>query len=418
MFQRRGFSQAFLSGVLLVSLSCGGGESNGTGAEPLTPVCDVVVDRFKELIVVEPSVVEDARARNETAGPWSFRHIVEEMTPPGTTTSDFVSNWLSLFTQQATINMFSVPARPRLNEILLCPWLRQTPENQCDAACGSCAARTLDMAKAPFRLIGLANRIDLRLGEEPAGVGETRLIYAVTRGPGDDPASEPTRMTTIFEFQNPNDQGRDAIYWGRRWHALGAHKAYDEAFMADLESLYTEVTARPADVTRPSWLNQMRTNEITLDWLWDMREFKLAEGALRLTSTARTPDKSLNGSPELARFVLDNQNDIMSSRHTVPSSFEAGFARPSGRWLLPGVGETLRHAFARETCDGCHQLEETPSDQNFHVSPMRRGIERLSPFLHDPLNPEGDELSHREQLMKDLLCGQTGLAPYGAGSSR
>lgn len=382
---------------------------------PVTESCSTTlsIDRFKELIIVEPSVVEDARARNDVDGPWSFRHLIEEMTPPGASPSDFVLTWLRSLEETSRINLFDVPSRQRANERLLCPWLKATPENACDAICSSCASRTLDLAKAPFRLIAFANRVDLGTTEDwPNGTGEARLAYALTEGPADDPASRPVPMTLIFEYSQPNDEGRGPRYWAERWHALGAHQAYDDAFLTDLDSLYAEITSRPTN-GRASWIRQVRTNEIALDWLWDMREFKLVDGALRLSPPLRTPDPSLNGTEELARFVASNQNDVMLGRHNIPEAFSGGFSRSSNiRWRLPGIDEGTRRLFARETCDGCHRSEASSIDENFHVSPTQRGLARLSPFVNNPDDPRNDVLGRREVFMRGLLCDDATAAPY------
>jgi hypothetical protein len=406
-----------LVGASLLVAACGGAgaDASTTGDPTQTALCNQVsVDRFKELIVVDPAVVGDARSRNDANGPWSFRHLIEEMAPPGVSPSDFAYSWLSSLTQPGRVNLFDVPRRERANELLICPWLRATPENGCDDGCSSCASRSLDLAKAPFRLIALSNRTDLSQTDEARNsAGESRLIFALTRGPGDDPASPPYSMSLIFEYQNPTDQGRDTRYWARRWHALGAHETYDASFLAELEALYADITSQPAD--RPSWINQVRTNDIALDWVWEMREFKLVDGALRVAPTQRTPDKSLNGSQELARFVFENKDQVLARRHILPSTLNGGFVRLSNLpWRIPGVDETTRLAFARETCDGCHQTEQPSIDQGFHVSPLREGVERFSVFLNNPADPDNDELGKRERFMQTLLCEQeaAGARPY------
>ncbi len=401
---------ALASGAVaaLAAPACGG---SGSHTEPLDTQqlqCDTEpVDRFKELIVVEPEVVEDARGLNASNGPWSFRYLVERLTPAGASPSRFVGEWLEGFGRSSKVNLFTVPARPNASRALICPWLKATPANACNDDCSACQAREYDLSKAPFRLVGFTNRLDLYTSEDTGGAGESRILFAATAGPGDDPASAPLRMTVIFEYRNPDDQGREVTYWAKRWHALGRHAAYDEAFRADLQALYAEVTdTAPAE--GGSWLHHVRSNEIDLDWLWDMREFELSGGALRLSTTSRTPDKSLNGSQDLARFVVNNRDSILQNRHQVPLSLEGGFARADGtRWFMPGVEEALRRSFAEQTCDGCHRSERGEAeviDQNFHVSPLHRGRERVSRFLHDPDATQADELSKREADMRATLC--------------
>ncbi|HEU4405578.1 MAG TPA: hypothetical protein VFS43_09835 [Polyangiaceae bacterium] len=391
--------------VALSLASCGGDDPASSNQQPVaSPCAGLPVDRFKELVIVEPSVIGDARARNDANGPWSFRHLIEKMVPPGISPSDFVQAWVGTYDSQTRFNRFTVPSRPRADEVLLCPWLLETPENGCDSTCTNCTARTLDMAKAPFRLIALTNRIDLRLTEAAATAGESRFVFAATRGPGDDPASPPLRMTVGIEYRNPSDEGRTARYWAERWHQLGAHATYDGAFLNDLESLYAQVVARPAN-GELSWLNQIRTNEVEFDWQWDMREFLLSSGGLQLAATARTPDKSVNGTQALADFVRANREAILLGQHTIPKDLEGAFAQITAPWVVPGVDETLRNAFANSTCDGCHQSRQELRTENFHISPFDEGAARLSRFLNDPANPENDELARRAASLRDALCG-------------
>jgi len=42
-------------------------------------------------------------------------------------------------------------------------------------------------------------------------------------------------------------------------------------------------------------------------------------------------------------------------------------------------------------------------DGAFHVSPLRRGRQRLSRFLHDPSAPGDDDLSRREADLRERL---------------
>ena len=70
-------------------------------------------------------------------------------------------------------------------------------ENQCEVACGSCAAYTLRPEAAPFRLIAVTNRTDLSvMPDRAADGGEGRLVFAITDGPGDD-ASSPSLPVTV-----------------------------------------------------------------------------------------------------------------------------------------------------------------------------------------------------------------------------
>ncbi len=373
--------------------------------------CGVTVDRFKEMIVVDPAVIEDPRASNELNGPWSFRHAVEEMVGAGETPSGFVLAWLDNWATTTTLNGFEVDRESRTSDIrtkLVCPWLRARAANLCDSSCTQCAQRELDFAKAPFRLISIVNRTDLRVRPDAKGAaGEGRLLFGMTRGPGDDPASSSATLTVAFEYALPESLPlRD---WLDAWHHLGTHAAFDEGYKQELTRLTDRFVARGAAPahTNGSAIAQIRTNESEFNWIWQLREFHLTnDGALRMNTLANTPGESLNNSAALRAFVVANADKIKSDTHVVPSSMLAGSAdQLLYRWNVPGVDEPTRLAFARSTCNGCHSGERNESvNTAFHVSPFKRGTEKVSLFLNNPSDSEHDELARRVELMKRGLC--------------
>ncbi|MEO6573375.1 MAG: hypothetical protein ABIP89_06025 [Polyangiaceae bacterium] len=376
--------------------------SSTSSGGPAAGACsDIAVDRFKEIEIVDEAVVSDPRSLNASAGAWSFRHVIEELTPAGMTPSAFVTKWLQSWNAQTSINTFAVPGRMKVGPVLTCPWLRRTPANACNDDCSTCSAHELDLASAPFRLIGLANRIDLR---ETEGVGEARLIYALTDGAADDAASPALAMTAIFEFDVVET---DIKAWAEKWHSLGKHEAFDESYRAELAQIYAGLVTRGSAPARPfgSALSQVRTNERVFDWQWDFRQFELGATGLVQGGTTNTPDRSLNGTPALKNWVLSNKTSVMEDKHKLPESLTGGSVSPSP-WQVPGVDESLRSAFAKQTCDGCHQIEAKSIDINFQVSPFKKGIDKLAPFLNDVASPKTDELTSREASMQRALCGQ------------
>jgi len=292
---------------------------------------------------------------------------------------------------------------------LVCPWLRSTPANGCDVACAHCTAKVLDLAQAPFRLVAIANRTDLRTRpNRTSPAGESRLVFALTRGPADDPASAPAPMSLIFEYALPDS--KTPKEWVAAWHQLGTHPAFDEDYKKDLEVLTESFVKRDAAPSRTngSALSQVRTNESAFNWIWQLREFHLDPvGSLRLAPTDNTPGESLNGSDVLRQFIMSNADAIKADQMVLPGSYAAGSANQFVvRWTFPGVDENIRVAFAKQTCNGCHSGENPPIDTAFHVSPFRAGVAKLSPFLNDPQDPSHDELTRRESVMSELLCGQ------------
>ena len=119
-------------------------------------------DEHGRLFVVDSSVTASWRA--DVADPsasFSFRRIVTELAPANTTPSDFVLRWLESFATGNHVSFVAngsvsgtvaVAPRPRVSEVLVCPWLKLTPANGCDDTCGYCRGRALDLGKAPFAL--------------------------------------------------------------------------------------------------------------------------------------------------------------------------------------------------------------------------------------------------------------------------
>ena len=261
----------------------------------------------------------------------------------------------------------------------------------------------LDLRLAPFRLIAIANRLDLAK-TQPLERAEARFVYALTDGPADDASSAPLKMTVVFEYAVPSTQGRSVRSWADRWHMLGAHQTFDADYRADLAALMRDVVSDRTTGGGP--LAQVRTNDRELDWDWSLRQFEVSAGALVPAAVTNTPDRSLNATRELATFVLDNEDQIRKQAYVVPVKFVGGNSSPAGPWALPRVPEDLRKAFARNTCDGCHMTEESAVDINFHISPFRSGMDRLSQHLRDPRNPQTDELARRAEIMREALCGR------------
>jgi hypothetical protein len=399
--------------VGLIGLACVVGCSAGSGSGPSQPCGDIGVQRFKELILVDAGVVGDARALNAGDGPWSFRHAVEAMAPPGVDPADFVRDWLTGWVAVHEVNGFPLD-RPNegrdaaMTTRVLCPWQRRSPQNGCNDDCSKCSTTKLDLATAPFRLVAIVNRLDLRENDLTEPSGEGRLVFGLTDGAADDPGSPPMPMTINFEYVLP--ETRSVTDWARAWHALGQMPAYDESFKAALQQItdgFTARGARPGGPNGGSSIGQIRTNESVLDWIWQLREFAIDEtGALRLRPLHNTPAQALNGSGTLSDWVKANADAIFQNRYELPVAMRSASAdQLQYAWTVPGVDEKLRRAFAANTCNGCHSGENPSVDTAFHVSPLRNGLARVSPFLNAP-DGSYDELSRRTESVQRALCGK------------
>lgn len=417
-------SLAVSAASLVVVLEC---MSSCSSTPPPDPCTTTTIDDFKELMVVNPSVVDDPRAKNATDGPWSFRHVVESVAPQGVKPEEFVRKWLTEWVTTTTFNgysLFTSDETPTsrlttMNQLVLCPWMQRTAGNNCNSDCTKCDQDppALDLALAPFRTMGIVNRMDLRNQPDLGASGESRIMFALSSAAGDDDpsTSTPMPMTVIFEFGLPTS--KTAQQWAQEWHALGAYPAFDETYKTALASFTEEWIGRGAAPSKQngSALSQVRTNESALFWIWQERQFELgSDGYLHVAGLRDTPPDALNGSQVISDYITSNATAVLAQAYAMPKGLLGGAASAAFfRWDFPGVTETQRHAFSGNTCSGCHTQEQANLDTAFHVSPFRTDTDRLSPYVYNPSNrltgePNGgpDQLIIREQNLRDALCGK------------
>ena len=329
----------------------------------------VNVDPWKELVIVDASVVLDGRAASAGDGAWSFRQMMERLGGAGITEA-----WLRTY-RQASLNGFALPDRAGVED-LIASWPR--------AADGS-----LDLSRAPFRLLAIVSRLDLPGSPN----GESRLIYGLY-----DPATGAAgKMTVAFEYRLPAlGTGNDRSEWARRWHALG-DLPYGEELNAALQRL-TDAFAQPGS------LSQVRANEQQFGEKWQLRQWVLEGGSLRLSTTPLTPDQTLNGTARLSQFILDNADAFRAGTATIPAALQGGASPELGAWVFksePRIDEALRNAFAQKTCNGCHAQETNSLQGFFHVSPFKPvrgdGRDRVSDFLRE------QEIPRRASRLQELL---------------
>jgi probable HAF family extracellular repeat protein len=356
---------------------------------------EIEIDPFRELFIVDPSVVLDVRASSAANGPWSFRWLIEQMVPPGTDPSAFVEAWLRSL-RTTSLNGFALEDRAGVEEFL----------GGGPRAWPRTSSGRLDLSRAPLRLLAIVNRIDL----SEYGNGEARFVFGLV----DPSAGAPDRMTVAFEYRlAPLGTANDLAEWARRWHELSEHP-FGEAYNAALEALTRAFTSRGADPSGVAGnaLSQLRMNEAAFGELWQLREWQLDRDArgvfLRPAELPQTPDQSLNGSEELARFLLEHDAEVRAGRHVIPLAMRGGASLQVGAWAFrrhAAIDEPLRHAFARNTCNGCHSSETFSANGFFHVSPLGAsslatdGTERISPFVKET------ELPRRAAHLATLLGG-------------
>ena len=410
------------------------------------------IDPEKSLIIRDPSVVEDpTRTFNPCTGvgtpmgTWTFGYLMTEMANQpvtGINPSVFVRRWLRNWEVNLAINGWGVLARPAVRNTVIVPW-----EN----ASGGPGA-PLNLRIAPFKLLAIVNRIDLRgsSGYTTNNAGEARFVFGVIdRRNGGCLVSE---MTVILEYGIDQPDCDGVINWAQQWVNLSSIP-FGPAYNAALEAItqqFAKAGAAPHKVNE-SALNQVRTNEFlppqTGDW--ELREFRLtmtkedpfpATGQLIQTTVKQTPDEILNNTNTLADYINANCGPILTDSHIVPLNFPRspldpplpnppGFLGgnsfvPPPFWNAPGIvcdpsppGDT-RFKFSMATCSGCHFSETlTPF---YHIRPTPFGTPAtLSAFLsgpitvNDPVNgfPRNfDEILRRALLLDQIANGDCRFA--------
>ena len=372
----------------------------------------------RELISKSVSVVDDpirttfnGPASDPRTGAWTFGKLIENMAPTPADAPALATQLFSTWLSNQTVNGFTVPARPFMQSQVLDSW----PKNP---------NGTLDLKKAPLRLLAIVNRMDLR-NLAAGNAGEGRFVFGVEGQKGD-----PLQFTVILEYNLPASSEAEILDWASSWHALGSLPFPSEDYNNALQTLTTKFTGRNAAPGRPngSALSQLRTNEIALSFPWELREFTLSPstGFLRETTVKLTPDQNFDQSQTLANFVNANAADIIQEKHTVPELF-AGNPFLGGSsfnnlnaWSAPGIIDNeARHHFSLNTCNGCHGAAETGTGF-LHIFPRSPAQEsQLSGFMtgttvSDPvtLQPRSfNDLGRRKVDLEGLVCASSPAAP-------
>jgi len=413
-----------------------------------------------QLMITDLRVVEDPVRTNPRLGPkatWTFKYLIENMAGKQNP-SDFALQWLQQWESDRIINGHVAPARPRSRRLLIEPWLKAS------------GGPRLDLTKAPFKLLAIVNRMDLRAqdGTKVATAGEGRFVFGVLGADGKPlpplAGDAAGGFTVIFEYElvaTKMDQLRD---WAMRWSKLSDFPVGSPLYNQALEVVTRRFTDRGAAPLKPngSALNQLRTNELALGSPWELREFGIvaATGKLTQRTVAVTPDViALNGTPALAALVNANEaalldeTFVLSKEHLGASSLAgpfqlSDFPDSANRtftttelfapffdvpWSAAGIhSNDARHSFALNTCGGCRRSETGTAFLQIgfpvdHKLPRSLGKSAtLAGFLTgiktpDPVEPAttrtfGD-LKRRQADLEELLAtfGPTGAGPGPRG---
>jgi hypothetical protein len=373
------------------------------------------------LMVTDLGVVEDkTRTFNpctnagNTGGAWTFGKLVSDMANGTIPAEDFVKNWLDTWMAPpvTTVNGDGIPARPNILTQIITPWiLKTTPGATVTAA--NWKTFPLDLKLAPFKLLAIVNRLDLRgnSGYTISNGGEGRFVFGVLNS-----TCNPLRFTVIFEYGVPKNNCKALKTYAQQWYDLKAMTPGTPAYNTALEAITVQFTAAGAGgagKANGSSLNQIRTNELSIGSPWELREFNIDKAThnLFLTTVKQEPAEKFNrrASPPttiadqttLANYVNTNEPDILANNYEVPLNFPAtpflgGKAHtetPGHFWdavATPAAGsitnDNARHIFSLNTCSGCHGGEGRTQEGNKINDPI--GVPH-APFLQIAPQPFG-----------------------------
>jgi hypothetical protein len=372
--------------------------SRETALLPIRSSC--TVKSGKELFITDVSVVDDcirttwtgscltSAATPATRGAWTVGKLLEGIfgTTNAATLSTQTINWLNQWATLKTINGDPVPARTAVASQIIGPWL---------AASGG---TTLDMKKAPFRLLAIVARLDLRQNAGYSGgtsAGEGRFVFGLL-----DEFGNETNFLLILEYGLDATDCHAVLDWANAWHGLGAF-SFGPGYNAALQAVTDRFTAIGASPGKPngSAINQVRTNDFFLDFPWELRQFQLdpnvrsLQKPLVLTTVAQTPASSRQATAAISTYVNANEPVILAHQQVVPLIWNGkpflGGAAPHSLdlgWDGPPpqctsiTNPQARHAFSLDTCSGCHGQETGVFFK--HVEPRSFGsASTLSTFL-------------------------------------
>ena len=376
------------------------------------------------IIITDLKVVEDStRTWNYCAqkgnvnGPWTFGTLMRQLASKDpthiasdTAVSDFIKNWLNNWAITQVINGDTVEARTLVNTIILDPWLTKSknagsPEGQ------------LNMKFAPFRLLAIVNRFDLRDGAldgiPGSPCGEGRFIFCAIR----TNCSNARRMTVIFEYGIHKPSTCDSQKaWAQQWMNLKnftiGSKTYNRA-LQNITDQFSKCGTNPSNPNQSS-LDVLRTNELSLSpspHRWEFRQFNLdsATGNLREEALKQIPADKFNRQVAnndvkvMVDYINKNKTAIINQTNVVPLTWNGvPFSAGASRVLFSPVGEppnvyhwdgtdssnastfitnnNARFFFSLNACSGCHAGETQTAFT--HVNPVFFGIKAtLSGFL-------------------------------------
>ncbi|RZA24733.1 MAG: hypothetical protein EOP10_09000 [Proteobacteria bacterium] len=368
-----------------------------------TPDCsEKAIDTLKELAIGSPAVYASPEA--QVGGPLSFGEVLKPLlggNPNPREVEDFIRAWANQWSAEfKNANGDRAAARPGFMQAIE-QWKNASIARGVDG---------LDLRIAPFRLMGITNRFDVRNPLIPGDAGEARMVYAMLENPSDRPQDDGQTVrpfSLIFEYKvavQSDDQLRE---WLSLWHELSSLECRPgncAPFMNKLTTITKMFTHKQGPLLRSS-LGQLRTNEIAFGNPWELREFNITnEGArsrLIQVDAKRTPEARVNNSNELANFVSGiSKENLIANNYEIPISMrsvKAQVQNANPEWKVAIDSERAK-IFNLNTCNGCHSSDQAVIDGFYHISPFQKlGADAMSNFM------KKEDLPRRASVLRPFL---------------
>lgn len=373
--------------IIGLLLGVGGSVASAPSAWAAHPV---VVE--KELFITDLFVVNHPVESLSSAGAFHIHTLLEAMAPTGGSAKEVLLS----FVRGLRTAKPDLPAR-RIDEEVINGWKRWKPDGTQLAPSDPLpddAAWVVNWQKAPFRLLAIVNRIDLRANPTIRQAGEGRFVFCVT-DPNDPENGAPLTFTVILEYLQPAANQTEVRAVADEWHKLGAIPAFDQAYIDQLKIVTAKFAGKNAMSARPngSALGQLRTNEIKLIPTggpgWELREFVLdgSSGVLRPDTVKVTPLHALNKT-ETLDFLINTLGE--GAVGSFPNSLIGfrGITGKSADFQWEGVttpkNDTILRRISVNSCSGCHGGDGRTADVAafYHASPrIKTEPTKLSVFL-------------------------------------
>ena len=391
------------------------------------------------LMVTDLGVVEDlSRTFNPCTGvgtamsAWTFGKLMGDMVNGTVPVQDFLKDWLDTWMNPGSVNSDPIPARTSIFTQIIRPWILKTDPAIPPVTITPANWKTfaLDLKFAPFKLLAIVNRIDLRgnSGYTISNAGEGRFVFGALSS-----SCSSLLFTVIFEYGVPKKTCASLKAYAQQWYDLKSLTPGTAAYNTALQTItdqFTAAGAGGAGKANGSSLNQVRTNEIALSFPWELREFNIdaATHKLFLTTVKQEPAEQFNRNSvlpagvtrdvaTLAKYVNSNEPSILANTYKVPPSigalpFLGGKAHTEGSghfWDASTAAgpefitnDNARQVFSLNTCSGCHGGEARTTVGNLINDPA--GVPH-KPFLQIAPQPFGTKAT-----LSAFLTGDPGQA--------